>query len=241
MLAVLLAVAFWIAALPARAEYREIEVSEPGRIEGQVKVTGEIPKLPPQPVFKQKEYCGTQVADERLATNQKGELQNAIVYLTDVKAGRPARLDQPVKLENHKCAFVPHVLTGTLGQTLEIHNSDPFLHDAHALLGSRTLFNVAILSGRTVRQPLLDAGLIHINCNIRHTWMHAYILVADHPYHAVTDADGHFVLDGVPPGIWTLRVWHELLGSVDEQVRLQPGETVTRTITLQASAEDEAK
>lgn len=241
MLAVLLAVALWIAALPAEAEYREIEVKDAGRIEGRVVAGGELPTLPAQPVFKQKEYCGSEIPDERLVANAKGELQNAIVYLTDVKAGRSPRLDQPIKLDNHKCKFVPHVLTGTLGQTLEMHNSDPFLHDAHALLGSRTLFNVAILSGRTVRQPLLDAGLIHINCNVRHTWMHAYILVAEHPYHTVTDADGHFVLEDVPPGIWTLRVWHEMLGSVDEQVRLQPGETVTRTITLEASADDEAK
>jgi plastocyanin len=239
MFAVLIAVGLWFAALPARAEYREIEVSDPGRIEGQVKASGDVPKLPPQAVFKQKEYCGDQVPDERLVIGANGELRNAVVYLTDVKAGKAARLDQAVKVDNHKCAFVPHVLTATLGQTLEIHNSDPFLHDAHALLGSRTLFNVAILSGRTVRQPLLDAGLIHVNCNVRHTWMHAYMLVAEHPYHTVTDADGRFTLEGVPPGIWTLRVWHEMLGSVDEQVRLQPGETATRTIALEASADSE--
>lgn len=220
----------------AIAEYREIEVQGGATIEGQVKVSGDVPVLPPQPVFKQKEICGTSMPDQRLVTGKNGALKNAVVYLTDIKAGKPVRLDQPVKLDNKKCAFVPHVLAATLGQTLEIHNSDPFLHDAHALLGSRTLFNVAILSGRTVQQPLHEVGLVHMNCNIRHTWMHAYLYVAEHPYHAVTDDEGRFVLDNVPPGTWTLRVWHELLGSVDRPVRLEAGQTLSEDVTLQPTS-----
>jgi plastocyanin len=224
-------------AFPAAAEYREIPITNGATITGQVRVAGEVPKLPPQPVFKQTETCGTEMPDERLIVGAGGALQNAIVYLTDIKAGKAPRLEQSVRLDNRKCAFVPHVLTATVGQTLDIHNSDPFLHDAHALLGSRTLFNVAIIKDRTVHQPLLESGLIHINCNVRHTWMHAYLYVSEHPYHAVTDSEGRFRLEDVPPGVWTLRVWHELLGSLDRQVRLNAGETSTQEITLQAAAE----
>lgn len=79
-----------------------------------------------------------------------------------------------------------------------------------------------------------------MNCNVRHTWMHAHLLVAEHPYHVVTDADGRFQLDDVPPGVWTLRVWHELLGSTDRQVRMQAGESRTMTINLRSAAGDAA-
>jgi hypothetical protein len=144
--------------------------------------------------------------------------------------------DRPVVLDNVKCAFVPHVLSATVGQTLEIHNSDPFPHDAHAWLGTRTLFNVGILPGHTSRQPLADAGLIHINCNVRHTWMHAYVSVSDDPYHAVTGADGRFAIDQVPPGTYTLRIWHELLGSVDRPVTVEAGKTATVDFALPATA-----
>jgi hypothetical protein len=195
-----------------------------------------VETLPPQPVFKQRESCGTEVADERLVVGENGALQSAIVYLTDIKSGKAARLDQPVKLDNRKCAFVPHVASATVGQTLEIHNSDPFLHDAHALLGPRTLFNVAILPSRTVRQPLMDEGLIHINCNVRHTWMHAYLYVSENPYHTVSDASGRFDLDTVPPGTWTLRVWHEMLGSQERHVKVLSGETSTQEIVFPAFA-----
>ena len=139
---------------------------------------------------------------------------------------------ESVVLDNRKCAFVPHVISATVGQTLEIHNSDSTLHDAHAWLGARSLFNVGILPGRSRRQPLTDTGLVHINCNVRHTWMHAYLFVAPDPYHAVTGPDGRFTIDQVPPGTYTVRVWHELLGSIDRPVIVEAGKTATVDVAL---------
>lgn len=219
-------------------EYRETTVATPARVVGQVRLAGPIPPLPPQPVYKEKETCGTEVPDARLVVGQNGGLANAVVYLTDITSGKPSHLAEPVKLDNRKCTFVPHVLTATVGQTLEIRNSDPFLHDAHALLGSKTLFNVGILSGRTVNEALLEPGMIHLNCNVRHTWMHAYVYVSDNPYHTVTDADGRFVLDDVPPGSYTVRIWHELLGSQDRQVKMLPGESNTQEIVFSVEGKD---
>lgn len=214
------------------ADYREVPVPNGGTISGAVLVAGEVPVLPPQPVYKQLEYCGATVADERLIVAPGGGLQNAVVSLVEVAAGKAVPRDRAVVLDNTKCAFVPHVRSATIGQTLEIHNTDPFLHDAHAWLGTRTLFNVGILPGRTAREPLTEPGLIHINCNVRHTWMHAYVFVADNPYHAVTGGDGRFVIDQVPPGTYTLRVWHELLGGIDRPVTVEGGKTATVDVAL---------
>lgn len=232
-LAVLLA-AIWssVGTGNAVADYREAPVVNGGAVSGTVLVAGDVPALPPQPVFKRREFCGDTMADERLVVGSGGVLTNAVVDLVDVPAGKPVPRDRPVVLDNSKCAFVPHVRSATVGQTLEIHNSDPFLHDAHAWLGTRSLFNVGILPGHTARQPLADAGLVHINCNVRHTWMHAYVFVADDPYHAVTGADGRFTIDQVPPGTYTLRVWHELLGSIDRQVTVEGGKTATIDLAL---------
>jgi hypothetical protein len=234
------ALLFWMGVIAcggrAAAEYREIPVPDGATITGVVRAGGELPKLPPQPVYKQTETCGTEMPDERLVVGPNGALANAVVYLSDIKAGKPTHLENALRLDNRKCAFVPHVSSATMGQTLEIHNSDPFLHDAHALLGSRTLFNVGIPKDRTVQQPLLETGLVEINCNVRHTWMHAYLYVAEHPYHAVTDAQGHFSIDGVPPGGWTLHVWHEMLGSTDRHVKVGPGEKNQQEITLMSTA-----
>jgi len=221
---------------PAVAEYQELPVTNGGAIAGHVRVSGEVPTLPAQPVYKEHETCGTTIPDQQLLVGKNGALRNAIVSLSKVKAGKAIPRGQAVTLDNVKCKFVPHVLTATVGQMIEIHNSDPFLHDAQALLGSQTLFNVAIPKGRTVRRPLAYAGLVNITCNVRHTWMHAYLLVAEHPYHTVTSESGEFRIDDVPPGTYTLHVWHELLGSVDREVTVESGKAATIDVTLQSVA-----
>jgi plastocyanin len=221
------------------AQYRESPVENAGRIAGRVTVTGTVEPLAPLPVFKHHEVCGNTVPDERLLTDGKGGLRNAVVYLTGVSAGKPIARDQTVKLDNAHCAFVPHVLTASVGQELEIHNSDPILHDAHALIGAQTLFNVAIPKGRTVKRPLAVPGLARITCNVRHTWMSAYLFIGENPYHTVSGANGDFSITDVPPGSYTLHVWHELLGSVEHQVTVEPGKTTTVDVQLAAVAVEE--
>ncbi len=234
----MLVVSIWLSALAGRAagEYRNESSLNGGSIAGTVLVAGDVPPVPPQPVFKQLEVCGGSVADQRLAVGPGGALRNAVVHILDIDAGKPMAHDKPIVFDNVKCAFVPHVLTASVGDTLEIRNSDPFMHDAHAWLGTRTLFNVGILPGHTTHQLLSDPGLIHVNCNVRHTWMHAYLFVADDPYHTVTGADGRFVLDQVPPGPHVVRVWHELLGSVEAPVTVEPGKTATVNLAMPAVA-----
>jgi plastocyanin len=217
------------------AAYREVPVEHGGTITGTVLVAGEVPVLPPQPVFKQLDYCAG-VADDRLLVGNGGALANAVVDIEDVPAGKPIPRDTLVTLDNSHCAFVPHVRSATVGQSLEIHNSDPFVHDAHAWLGTRTLFNVGILPEHSNRQLLTEPGLVHINCNVRHTWMHAYVFVGENPYHAVTDANGRFAITQVPPGQYTVRVWHELLGNLDRPVTVEPGATATIDVAFPLQA-----
>ncbi|MEW6270735.1 MAG: carboxypeptidase regulatory-like domain-containing protein [Thermodesulfobacteriota bacterium] len=218
----------WLAASAgaAAAGYRQVAVENGGAIEGRVRLAGTIPELPEQPVYTHAETCGKTVADERLVAAEDGALANAVVYLRGIETGK-AIPGEPVTIDNVRCRFVPHVSAATVGQTLAIHNSDPFLHDAHAWLGAKSLFNRALVKGATVREVLAEPGLVHINCNVRHTWMQAYVFVADDPYHAVTGADGRFRIEDVPPGTYTVTMWHELVGSKDYRVSVTGGETTT--------------
>lgn len=228
---------FWLLAVsPAVLAYHEQAVEDGATISGQVRVVGGVPSLPPHEVYKHKETCGAAIPDERIIIGENGALANVVIYLKEVWAGKPIDIQEPVVLDNKNCIFVPHVLSATVGQTLQIYNSDPFLHDAHARIGPRTLFNRAIMHGKSARELLRDPGLIQLNCNVRHTWMQAYVFVADHPYHAVTGTDGRFRIGDIPPGKYQLEVWHEMLGSQEREVALGAGKTATVDVELSAEA-----
>jgi hypothetical protein len=57
--------------------------------------------------------------------------------------------------------------------------------------------------------------------------MGAWIIVSDHPYHAITDGDGNFTLDDIPPGTYTVQCWQELLGEQTLEVDVEGGVTAS--------------
>jgi len=65
--------------------------------------------------------------------------------------------------------------------------------------------------------------------------MSAWVYTADHPYLAVTDATGAFVIDDIPEGEFEMSIWHPLLGSLDDKVSVAAGQDTTVDFTLQAS------
>ena len=203
--------------------YQEVVVEHGGTISGRVVVRGQVPSPGFLPVHKNRGVCGDRVPDESLQVGSDGEVKNVAVVLDGVLAGKPAAPTLAV-LDNRNCAFVPRIQTLTVGQTLELRNSDPILHDAHARLNfGETLFNLGLPVWRRVRHELRDPGLLVVDCNVLHTWMRAYIIVTEHPYATVTDAAGRFTLDQVPEGQYTLRLWHERLGKLEAAVSVRAG------------------
>jgi hypothetical protein len=65
--------------------------------------------------------------------------------------------------------------------------------------------------------------MIPVKCNV-HSWMRCYIGVLEHPYFAVTNRDGKFAIEGLPPGDYTLAAWHESLGELTQSIVLHKGE-----------------
>jgi hypothetical protein len=128
------------------------------------------------------------------------------------------------------------VQVAEVGQWLEIANSDPILHNADARLGTDTLFNLGLPPGRRVRRPLARTGRIAFTCDVRHTWMGAFVIVAEHPYHTVTDAEGAYEIRDIPPGRYTVSVWHEELGTRETPVTIEAGRTATADVAFPAGA-----
>lgn len=186
-------------------------------------------------VTKDTEYCGRELPSEALLVNPEGGLANAVVYLqgTPAASAPGAGAGATLTLRNDKCAFVPHVQAAVAGGSLTLTNEDPLMHNVHLFLRTdgqrRTLMNLALPAGvprldasRAVRRP----GVIEVRCDA-HAWMSAWILVFEHPYFAVTDARGSFTIPNVPPGTYTLKVWHETLGELSSEVTAKSGQGTT--------------
>jgi hypothetical protein len=212
------------------------EPAQPGTVTGIVRLAGPAPTRPSLPVFKHTEVCGEAVADDRLVVGPSGGVRYAVVTVVGVRDGDPPERDVTHVLGNRGCRFEPHVQVAEVGQWLEISNSDPILHNADARLGKDTLFNVALPPDRRVRRPLARSGRIEITCDVRHTWMSAFIVVTEHPYHTVTDAYGVYEIHDVPPGKYTLSVWHEQLGTREIPVVVEAGRTATADVTYSPEA-----
>jgi hypothetical protein len=81
---------------------------------------------------------------------------------------------------------------------------------------------------------LVAAGLVKIRCEV-HPWMAAYIVVTDHPYHAISDIYGEYELTDIPAGVYQLKVWHESLGTQEKRVEVKAAATQQVDFTFTAS------
>jgi len=75
--------------------------------------------------------------------------------------------------------------------------------------------------------------MIELKCDI-HPWMHAYVGVFDHPYFALSGAEGQFTLKDLPPGEYTIEAWHERFGTRSQKVSLGAKETKEIVFTFMA-------
>jgi len=212
-------------ALPAAA-YRGEPVTDPGTIDGRVLLGGDLKIDREAMSYPSPELFGHPREIERdLRVGDHGGVANVIVTVSDVERGLPATARE-IELLNKDGEFTPRVQVVTKKSRITIRNLDEVLHNVHGFQHLRNLFNFALPSvDSVVRQRLHRTGLISMRCDISHPWMTAFIFVSPHPYAAVSDAAGRFEIKGLPPGSYTLDVWHERLGELQLPVVVAHGAT----------------
>lgn len=216
--------------------YATIDVKDGGSVSGTVSFPGAPPFVPVPPVTRNAEVCVEERPNPALELGPGGALANALVSLTPLWVGKDfPRGSETARLEVKACAFAPHIQVVRAGATVEIVNRDPLLHDVHAYLGSDTLFTQVLpLQNYRIRRKLVAPGLVALKCDAGHPWMSGFLFVSPHPYVAVTDPKGAYAIKGVPPGIYQLKVWHELLGEKTLSLKVEPRRSVTLDVPLSA-------
>lgn len=140
-----------------------------------------------------------------------GERRSSVVYLQTVpRAAFEPGEDRRARLNQRDERFVPHVLAITAGTWVDFPNSDMTYHNVFSLSKGNEFNLGRYAAGRSRAFRFDHPGIVRVFCEI-HSHMSAFILVFAHRFFAVTDDDGRYRIEGVPPGTYTLEVWNETL------------------------------
>jgi hypothetical protein len=143
---------------------------------------------------------------------------------------------EPVVLDQKGCHYQPHIFGVQVGQPVQIVNSDSTLHNVHGVAKVNSEFNTGqpIQGMKFTHTFSAKEVMVPFKCDV-HGWMNAYAGVLDHPYFAVSAADGTFTLKGLPPGTYTIEAWHEKLGTQMQSVTIGAKETKDVAFTFKAA------
>ncbi len=203
-----------------------------GSIKGTVLYNGPPVVAKTLPVTIDQYVCGNQKPGEDLVVSAKRGIRSAVVSLQTPPPGakwegtpRPAQMDQL------GCVYAPRVVVVPVGGTVDFLNSDRLLHNLHSVGKDNPPFSRTQPKGRTISMTFSKPEIVRIDCDL-HSWMRAWVVVAAHPFYAVTGSDGEFALEGVPPGRYTLQIWQESLGTVTKEVVVPESGAATATVEM---------
>jgi hypothetical protein len=195
-----------------------------GSVKGTVLYEGEPPT---QETLKRDSdpKCSKDRTDEAVVVT-KGKLRDVVVRIKNGTAGKHTAPTAPVLLDQKDCMYSPRVVGIVAGQKLLVRNSDNTFHNVWGQVAGKDAFNKP--QAPKAADLTLDPSaakpddIVELKCGV-HGWMHAYVAVQDHPYFAVTAADGTFVIKDLPKGKYTLEAWHPTLGTKSMQIEIGKG------------------
>ena len=205
-----------------------------GTIKGTVVLKGTTPELKKLAVTIDQYVCGTEKNPEDLVLSPQGGIRNAVVWLDKPPAAANAEaLPSTIAMDQKECMFAPRIVMVPAGGRVDFLNSDRLLHNLHATPTANPPFNRTQPKGRTITISFSHPEVIRVTCDL-HSWMRAWVVVAEHPFYAMTDGAGDFELRGLPPGRYTLKAWQERLGTISKEIVV--GDQDPAPVTLEMSA-----
>ncbi|HXC98874.1 MAG TPA: carboxypeptidase regulatory-like domain-containing protein [Verrucomicrobiae bacterium] len=171
------------------------------------------------------------------------ELKDVVVSITGISGKSTGASAEPIVLDQKGCEYTPYIFAVQTGQKITVRTSDPapILHNVHATptaAGNQevNLPQAAGSADLSISFPSAE-NFLKIKCDV-HQWMFAYVTVVDHPYFAVSGADGKFKIANVPPGKYTIAAMHRKVNGgkpITKDIEVKDGD-VSLDFTLDAPA-----
>jgi plastocyanin len=160
------------------------------------------------------------------------DLLKSVVYLESAPRGAFETNDPGhAVMDQRNETFVPHVLAITTGTTVNFPNSDNFYHNVFSLSKTRAFDLGRYAAGKSRPVRFDRPGIVRVFCDI-HSHMSAFILVFGHPFFAMTDADGRYRIENVPPGSYGVIAWNEGTSSPPKAITVPDGGIAELDFTL---------
>lgn len=205
-------------------------------LSGKVTLKGTPPPAQAIAAVKADANCGkahsTDVMTRTFVVGADAGLANVVVYVKAGLEGKtfPVPAEKPL-IDQVGCMYEPYVSGVMAGQTFQLRNSDPMMHNVMATPKMNKGFNFAQANAGQVNDKMFDKPELgaKLACSV-HPWMIAYVSVLENPFFAVTDKDGNFVIKGeLPDGKYTVEAFHQKLGvagAVSQEVEVKGGKAM---------------
>ena len=194
-----------------------------GSIRGRVQLRRPLVSAQPRPTVP---ALGTPVAPP------VADLMRSVVYLESAPRGAfESSEPRRVVMDQRNETFVPHVLAVMTGTTVDFPNSDPFYHNVFSLSKAARFDLGRYAAGRSRSVTFDKPGIVRVFCEI-HSHMNAFILVFSHPFFALTDGEGRYRIDNIPPGGYGVIAWNEGTASEPAPIAIGDGGIAELDFTL---------
>lgn len=196
------------------SEQMQMQAARPGSIRGRVEV-----KRPAVAVDRRPGIADLGAAEPR----DLPDLLRSVVYLESAPRGafESGEAGHAV-MDQRNETFVPHVLAIMTGTTVDFPNSDKFYHNVFSL-SKPARFDLGRYPAGRFRSIRFDKpGIVRVFCDI-HSHMNAYILVFSHPFFTLTNQEGRYRMDNIPPGSYNVVAWNEGTASEAKPVLVADG------------------
>ena len=236
-------------ATPAQA-YTVGKIQNGATIQGQITFSGPPPAPVQFAVEKNPEVCGQERNLLKVETHN-GWLAGAVVVLEGVTTGKPFPTQSfrgplpgegvfryqggetlGLQVKTKECNFGPFTGVIAADESVRFQNQDSIKHVLHSFVSKdtrgrilRTVHNQDLHPHDEIARvfpsdKMEDGVVVRIICN-RHDFMQNWLYVVDNPYYAISDEEGRFTIDQIPPGTYTLLVRHPVLGEQRQEVTVE--------------------